>query len=744
MRRWLLLLGAALVGSVSTAHAQNSRDVTYPGYLVIRVVLDAGGAAAPVGGAPPGAPGDGGEGQYGPGSGAPPGDSGTPGSFGFGGPMGGGPPRPAGADAVKSIYVVAPFRSINFKLLYTDRRPGPNNPVYPAAKTKYGTTYLYHDGTSVFVEPLREDAKGTIQRQLDAAIQERYRKWTNNRTFDPIFELTLDALAAGMIDDAFKYANETLTLMDVFKDKTPPQKVLDFAKAWKAVAAKLDAAATQPNDAEEWRSRLSAAAVKNGKHYSIVYWGDRQINPAEIDRRLNALERNMKAFYLWHALQGITLSVPDKPMVVILTDRVTDVTPLHNKLDGLALQSDAFYSPSHDVLVLSPERMDQLGAAFADMARASYKNGWSRDELLKGIPPTGGQKQSPQELARMMTLALVDKLLEEEMDHSAMSREASRQLYVASGLIPKNVQLPHWTESGISSFMQHPKGPMFVKDSKGGQSMVVGLAFGYGSPNYILHRHYKELDKEQGRQLHPKAEELLKNVLTDRYFEGAKTGVDPDPPPAKPTTNPGEPNGPTGPGFGPMGGGGFRPGGSGRPPGGGGPGAIPPGGPGEEGESYGPGGAAPGGTGGPVVLENEAANKRNARERLQTKADATAWALTYYLSRGQMYGVQKYYAELRRMPRDMRLDEQFVLKTFCKCFNLMDKQKPEEIDQAAFKNFAETWVRSMRNVPVYGVDLPLQASSSGGGNPGGAGPMGPGGAGGRPGGPGGAPGGSGS
>ena len=76
---------------------------------------------------------------------------------------------------------------------------------------------------------------------------------------------------------------------------------------------------------------------------------------------------------------------------------------------------------------------------------------------------------------------------------------------------------------------------------------------------------------------------------------------------------------------------------------------------------------------------------------------------------------KKFYAELNRMPRDMRLDEKVVLTTFCKCFNLMDRQKADTIDEAAFKNFAEMWVRSMRNVPVYGVDIAMSDAGSGGG-----------------------------
>ena len=133
----------------------------------------------------------------------------------------------------------------------------------------------------------------------------------------------------------------------------------------------------------------------------------------------------------------------------------------------------------------------------------------------------------------------------------------------------------------------------------------------------------------------------------------------------------------------------------------------------------------------PVV---DAGARRLTREKLEQKAEVTSWSLLYYLSRDRMYGMQKFYAELRRMPRDLSLDSELTLTTFARCFNLMDKDKPTEIDKLAFKKFAEGWVQYMSNVRVNGGDIPVNASASdpttGGAGVGGFGPMGPGGAGG--------------
>ena len=366
-----------------------------------------------------------------------------------------------------------------------------------------------------------------------------------------------------------------------------------------------------------------------------------------------------------------------------------------------------------------------------------------------------------------MTLALVDKYLEEEADHAAISREGCRQLFVSSGVLARNVILPRWLDSGTSSFFEKPKGPVFSRTQSqgggpggggGGVVMTVGLAAGYGSANYVLHRQFRDL--LQRRELHPNPEQALRNVLSDRYFEAVKDGLDADPAPrGQQNQQGGTPMGPGG-GFGPPRGGPIGPGqpGGQPPPGPQPPGRTPPGGPGEGAgigaTPGGPGGGPPGGSDQPPT--DPITTRRKSRDKLQVKADSTAWALVFYLSRTRTQGLHNFYAEMRRMPRDMELDDKAVLMTFCRCFNLTTPDKTA-VDEAAFKQFAVSWLDYMKNVPSYGQDIPIDASSldpaSGGqqggfpggrpggfpgGGPGGSDPGGPGGPGGSggPGGPG--------
>lgn len=164
------------------------------------------------------------------------------------------------------------------------------------------------------------------------------------------------------------------------------------------------------------------------------------------------------------------------------------------------------------------------------------------------------------------------------------------------------------------------------------------------------------------------------------------------------------------------------------------------------GPGAGAGFGAPGGTQQP----DPATERRNLRGKLETKAQVTSWALTFYLAKKKMPALLKFYAELDKLPRDMRLDRTMVRDLFCSTFGLLESSNTGNIDQASFKRFADDWVGFLKAYATYGVDIPLDQS---GGNPGqgggpggnfgqpGAGGFGPPGAGGGFGPPGGQPGG---
>ena len=102
------------------------------------------------------------------------------------------------------------------------------------------------------------------------------------------------------------------------------------------------------------------------------------------------------------------------------------------------------------------------------------------------------------------------------------------------------------------------------------------------------------------------------------------------------------------------------------------------------------------------------------------KSQATAWGLTYFLSKSKAPALFKFYDDLSRMPRDMRLDRQQVFMTFCRDFDLMDSRDPTKVNLDEFKKLAVAWLDYMKPFSNFGL-LELDVGGQPGGGPGGPG-----------------------
>ena len=744
------------------------------GYLIIRVILE--GASGSGGGIETG-PGAGETGMGGPlgpgmmkpprgkgggsmagppggftrppglGAGSGPGDTSQPGGGMLGGAAAAGEHQ---HDPTRSLVVVVPVEeNLNANTVFYQKRSGNHltNPIWkPKLHMHYRgerfTTNLFTDNVTVqmYVELLQKPGPQTTRA---SEVRQMHVKWTRSKGDTRILFNTLSAaLDAGMTDDALAYADELLKACDEKPDGLPPE-VTGFAQAYRVMQKGIRSPANKPNSADRWRSRLRAQNVTTSMHYSVLFW---DATEREVKRRSSMLEDNFRGFYLWHALRGVQLAVPDEPLVAILPKTGNDFFRLARALDvPVRLPTDGFYSVEHDLLLLSPERLDELGQTFSRQSQQIYQAGVVRDRLLAGEGPPlhihgENDAKKPEEAARMQTLALVDRLLEDEATIAAISREGSRQLLYASARLPRYVELPEWLLDGSGSFFTRPKDPAFVTGEKGKTYVAVAMATGYGGPNYALQRYFTDLVEK--KELNPNHGILLKNILTDAYFQGLrdpKDATDPDPIKHHPkafSSGGGKGGDAQAGGYGrppkPMGGGvGLGPprgaGGSGLGPprGKGGSGLGPPGGAG--GSSLGPprggglGTGIPGGLMGPPGMgqkteseeeEDPATILRKKRDKLSIKAQATAWALYYYLAKDQPDKLNRFINELSALPRDLPLDGDTVLNVFCRSMGI-------ENNKESLTRFANAWLDYIGSVPPASFDVALvepkpSANASGG------------------------------
>jgi hypothetical protein len=714
MKRFLLALTVFLTATVTPA---------FSGYIIIRVLLEGGSGGTTGGGGDKGLPplGIPDAGMGAPKGGPPPMPGGGPGPGGM--PPGPGGPATASAeiDHSRSVVVVVPLEADFLKQTLDLKSAGDQNPIFNKFNVyHYGKRYrisLFADTTSIqLYSELLDKPKAKESRNTE--MRAKYNQWLRTKT-DPqlLYDALVLALESGYIReqgtprdlngrrDALAFAKELLAF--AADKKGLPPRVERFVTAWEKMEKAVLAPAAPSGDGEQWKFTLNATEVRTEGHYAVVYW-DKETPESEVARRSVQLNDNFAAYFLHHATRGVALPVPNKPLVAVIAKQGQAVHGLRYALDGLPIQADAFFAPDHDVLVLSPERMDNVGQTFIGQAHKVFVKGLDRAPLLDGQVPTldwTGQKGARHyDVARASTMALVEKLVIDEAEIAAVSREGSRQLMFATGNLPKHVTLPNWLTNGAANVFSRPRGPAYVTvGEKETPFMHVAFSTGYGVPNYVLHRYFRDLDVK--KELNADRARLLQNVLADAYFNGIKAGDDPDPaPPSKPKPGGGPPK------VGPGGGSPLIPGGGpgpiGSPPGtGGGPPPMPGGGPGPPpmpGGGPGPGiGQSPSEDGDdPVVVQ------RKKRERLTIKAQATSWALYYFLANEKPALLEKYIRELNKLPRDLPIDGRTAQGVFVRVFDLA-ATPGGAADPERMKKFAKDWFDYMNTVPPAGFDVPL-------------------------------------
>jgi hypothetical protein len=139
----------------------------------------------------------------------------------------------------------------------------------------------------------------------------------------------------------------------------------------------------------------------------------------------------------------------------------------------------------------------------------------------------------------------------------------------------------------------------------------------------------------------------------------------------------------------------------------------------------------------------------NATDRQHLlEARTTAWSLAYFLTKTRLSGMLRYCQELSSLPRDLEVNEQALLATFARAFDVANATQ-DNIDPAKFEELAKNWFAYTKSLTLPGAEFGLQNEpgmggsggqpgtpgvGDGGGSGAGGGPQGPP-KGGRPGGP---------
>ncbi len=441
-------------------------------------------------------------------TGSPDGVGGARGGFGN---LGGAPPMPGGGfgmggmgglgetfvqEAMEPIYVVAVVEtqpmSYN-QLVAIEKGPLPQVPFVQITH-KWGTTLLIQGPSPQIVIkalPMLEGGKAyNPHASFEARLKEA--KSAGPLSADKYRELAEWALSHNLTKEFDQ------TVADALKDHKDDPTFTTVAKVQEALAKGLP----EGKDVGEWQAKLrlggARAAPSPGGHYVLLHNAPKNDVP-EVAGKLTRLEDSFRRYYLWFALHGKPLPLPEGKLVAVLPAKEEDFQIQHEAFDSVPLVSDGFVARRDNLLVFAPTRTDQQYGVLKEFLRAKLQDVPDTSVFFKG-----------QGAPAMQTVMLMRKALENESDITTASREGSRQLLAASGLLPRNVVLPEWVQFGTASFFETPRGLPWATVAGSGVTLV-------DQTNYLTTYKKWQKDAKRGASRDDLKKDLVK-VVTDQYF----------------------------------------------------------------------------------------------------------------------------------------------------------------------------------------------------------------------------------
>jgi hypothetical protein len=339
-----------------------------------------------------------------------------------------------------------------------------------------------------------------------------------DKGLDRYFELALWCLEVGLPDRCQAEMNRIESLST--KDAKVSPKVAQALEAYKLVKPILADDVPKQEKANVWKQKLRYSNVAVSKHYALVHNSEDALRDG-VQRRLDALENNFKTFYLLFALKGKALPAPAEKLPAILLVDLGAFNKVRQTFEVNDLVSDGFHARQDNLAVFAPNRLDEAWSPFNQEMQSIYRK--YELKLLDGQFPDFG-KIDPEELrskamqvARYQVYALVEAALQEESETAAATHEGTRQLFTATGLLPRTTPAPEWLRFGLASLFEMPKGPF-----PGKSVSMVRLAFwaGAGGPNWEWRRYFDEMVQDQLISEQPT--ELLWQTLNGAAFDRAK------------------------------------------------------------------------------------------------------------------------------------------------------------------------------------------------------------------------------
>jgi hypothetical protein len=375
-------------------------------------------------------------------------------------------------------------------------------PIFPRIHHKWGRTGITKTADLTYTL-IRENGLPLPPVALRFKLKrgELLRDATREEKPEKLLELARWSLAHGLVDKSPRKGS-LAEVMDELAKISPSDPAV---KAYRQIQTDLERHTAKPDDSSFWRSKLGYKTATS-EHFVLLHNATGSSTPPEVTAFLQRLEDHYRGFVYWFALRGRALPLPAERLVAVLITKPEEFAAQRVVFDNPPLNADGFFSRQENLAVYSAVPVDPAYEALSRATRDLWTSGWSREGLLMGQENKGAPRGAePNEQVKNQLLALLLKALEEESVVASISHIGTVQLAVATGLLPRNVEVPEWIRFGMGSYAETPKGAYWN---------------GVGAPSWKHLVRWKVFEETGELEIQP--EEALRKVVTDKYFRELK------------------------------------------------------------------------------------------------------------------------------------------------------------------------------------------------------------------------------
>jgi hypothetical protein len=94
------------------------------------------------------------------------------------------------------------------------------------------------------------------------------------------------------------------------------------------------------------------------------------------------------------------------------------------------------------------------------------------------------------------------------------------------------------------------------------------------------------------------------------------------------------------------------------------------------------------------------ARQNERKKSLEAKARTMSWSLAYFLMNKKLDMLNRYFEELRNLPRDMVPDDETLTRCFGRAFELMEPADPTRVDTRLLNKLADEWYSFIDLTPM--------------------------------------------